>query len=209
MSPTVRAALFDFGGVIISSPFEGFTRYEEEHGLPAGFLRQLNSTDPDTNAWARFERSEVTLEHFADLFEAEALAAGHPVDARKVLSLLHGELRPEMATAVRRCTERLTTACLTNNFALDADPRPEIAEVLGYFDAVFQSSEMGARKPDPHFYELVCEQLAIRPAEAVFLDDLGVNLKPARQMGMTTIKVSSPGEALTELERAVGFSLRD
>ena len=113
---SVRAVIFDFGGVILTSPFDAFARYEAESGLPPGLLRQLNATDPDTNAWARLERSEVDLGGFAELFEAEAAAAGHRVDGRAVLALLAGELRPQMVEALRRCHDRLKTALLTNNF---------------------------------------------------------------------------------------------
>jgi putative hydrolase of the HAD superfamily len=207
----IRAVIFDFGGVILTSPFEAFARYERANGLPDGFLRRLNATDPDTNAWARLERSEVDLAGFAELFEAEARAAGHPVDGGAVLSLLAGELRPEMVEALRRCHERLRTALLTNNFvAVDgaAARTGPMATVLDLFDVVVESSRAGIRKPDPAIYRLVCAELDVAPAEAVFLDDLGVNLKPARAMGMTTIKVTDPGQALDELAAAVGFPLR-
>lgn len=207
----MRAALFDFGGVILSSPFEAFARYERERGLPEGFLRGLNATNPDTNAWARLERSEVGLDEFCDLFEAEALAAGQQVSAREVIGLLSGELRPQMVEAVRRCSERLVTGLLTNNFVVSGDHvdrEGEMGGVLGLFDAVVESSRVGVRKPDPAFYRLACERLGIEPSEAVFLDDLGVNLKPARALGMTTIKVVDPDQAITDLEGVVGFPLR-
>jgi putative hydrolase of the HAD superfamily len=210
----IRAALFDFGGVILSSPFEAFARFERARGLPADFLRTVNATDPDTNAWAGLERSELTVDEFGERFAEESRALGHEVDGRDVLGLLSGTLRPRMVEAVRRCSERLVTGLLTNNFVLTADDtgrhvdrEDEMAVVLSYFDAVVESSRVGVRKPDPRFYELACEQLAIEPAEAVFLDDLGVNLKPARALGMTTIKVTDPDEAIGELEAVVGFPL--
>jgi putative hydrolase of the HAD superfamily len=203
---TITAALFDFGGVILSSPFEAFAHYERSRDLPAGFLRRVNSTDPDTNAWARLERNQVDLDEFCALFEAEAEALGHRVDAREVLGLLSGELRPAMVEAVRRCSERLATALLTNNVA-GMSGHPEGTGVLSLFDAIIESSQVGVRKPDPRFYELACERLGIEPQEAVFLDDLGVNLKPARAMGMTTIKVDDPAQAIRELEQVVGFPL--
>jgi putative hydrolase of the HAD superfamily len=211
---SVRAVIFDFGGVILTSPFEAFARYESANGLPDGFLRRLNATDPDTNAWARLERNEVDVDGFAELFEAEARAAGHHVDGRAVLALLSGELRPAMVDALRRCHDRLKTALLTNNFvAVDPDrdgnrPAGPMGEVLGEFDVIVESSRTGLRKPDPAIYRLVCDELGIEPADAVFLDDLGVNLKPARAMGMTTIKVTDPDEAIADLERVVGFPLR-
>jgi putative hydrolase of the HAD superfamily len=206
----IRAALFDFGGVILSSPFEAFERYERERGLPADFLRLVNSTDPDTNGWARLERSEISIEEFGPVFAAESKALGHEVDGAEVLALVAGELRPAMVEAARRCSERLVTGLLTNNFVMagdHVDRETEMGAVLDLFDAVIESSKLGVRKPDPRFYELSCAQLGIEPAEAVFLDDLGVNLKPARAMGMTTIKVIDPADAIAELETVVGFPL--
>ena len=210
----IRAAFFDFGGVILSSPFEAFNGFEARHGLPRDFIRTINSTNPDTNAWARFERSEVPFDEFCDLFEAECRAAGHDVSARELMLLLSGEIRPAMVEAVRRCGEAgLVTACLTNNWVGFTDfPERARAEgrdvVLGLFDHVVESSKVGVRKPDPAFYEIACETAGVEPSEAVFLDDLGVNLKPAAAMGMTTIKVVDPDVALKELEQVVGFPLR-
>lgn len=212
----IRAALFDFGGVILASPFDAFTLYEEDNRLPRGFIRRLNATNPDANAWARLERGEVAFEEFCGLFEAEAAAAGGCLEARAVMQLLQGEVRPEMVEAVRRCHERLKTALLTNNWVgpsagfepAEAGPAPRIAAVLELFDVIVESSRVGIRKPDPRFYRTACDLLGIEPAEAVFLDDLGINLKPAKAMGMTTIKVLSADQALGELETVLGFALR-
>jgi putative hydrolase of the HAD superfamily len=202
----VKAVLWDFGGVITTSPFDAFGDYEAANGLEPGFVRRLNATNPDTNAWARLERSEVTAEEFAALFEAEAEAAGGKVDARALLAGLRGRVRPEMLEAVRRCSKQLKTGLLTNNF-ITGETSAEYLEVLGLFDVVIESSVVGHRKPDPRFYQMACERLAIEPTEAVFLDDLGINLKPAQEMGMRTIKVHSAPQALQELEEIVGFRL--
>lgn len=211
-SGPVTAALFDFGGVILSSPFEAFARYEAERGLPAGFLRRVNATNPDTNAWARLERAEIGVEEFSSLFAAEARALGGDVSGLDVLALLRGDLRSEMVEAVRRCGERLKTGLLTNNvITMRAEEMSGSSDshvaVLGLFDVIVESSRVGTRKPDPAFYEHACSLLDISPSEAVFLDDLGVNLKPARAMGMRTIKVDDPAVAIAELERVVGFPL--
>ena len=206
----IKAVLFDVGGVLTTSPFESFARYEREQGLPDGFIRKLNSTNPDTNAWAQLERNTVDFNEFCDLFEAEARAAGGELKAIEVMQCLSGDVRPEMIEAVRRCHERLKTGMLTNNVRAeneDAGGRLD-GLLLPLFDVVIESSKAGVRKPDPRFYEMACEQLAIEPPEAVFLDDLGINLKPARAMGMTTIKVVDPDKALAELEAAVGFPVR-
>lgn len=212
-APELKAVLWDFGGVILSSPFEAFARYEQEKGLPKDFIRTLNATNPDTNAWAKFERNEVPFDEFCDLFEAEAQALGQELSAREVMPLLAGQIRPEMVKALRRCGERFKTACLTNN-VVGFNDFPERSratgrdEVLALFDAIIESSKVGCRKPDPRFYEIACETLGIQPNEAVFLDDLGVNLKPAKELGMRTIKVTEPSLALAELEAIVGFPLR-
>ena len=210
---SIRAVIFDVGGVISTSPFEAFARYEADNGLPDGLLRGLNDTNSDSNAWARLERSEVDLPTFAALYEAEAAAAGHTIDGLAVLALLSGDIRPAMVEAVRRCHERLKTAFLTNNFGTDDIGRVDRGNggwngLRAQVDVIVESSRVGLRKPDPAIYRLVCDELEIEPHEAVFLDDLGVNLKPARALGMTTIKVVDPDAALDELEAVVGFALR-
>jgi putative hydrolase of the HAD superfamily len=209
---TIEAVLFDFGGVIADGPFEAFERYERVNGLPKGFIRALNATNHHDNAWARLERNESGFDEFCDAFEKEAREAGGVIDARELFGTLPGSLRPEMVEAVRRCAERFKTALLTNNFVMSDSPRsmqsPEYAEVLDLFDVVIESSVEGIRKPDPRFYALACDALGIEPGHAVFLDDLGVNLKPARALGMITIKVESPDRALAELESVLGIALR-
>lgn len=190
-----KAVLWDFGGVIFTSPFESFNIYEQTNELPADFIRGLNATNPDTNAWARFERNELSVPDFAAAFEAEAQAAGHTLDAVAVLGALKGEIRPQMLAAIDAIrTAGLMTAGLTNNFS----PMESVAW-LDKFDFIIESSRAGVRKPDPRFYEIACESLGVSPSECVFLDDLGINLKPARAMGMTTIKVVNPDSALAEL----------
>ena len=201
--------MFDFGGVLSSSPFEAFEHLESERGLPRGFIRAVNATNPDDNAWARLERGEIALDAFGELWAAEARAlGGHEIDGRLVLERLAGEIRPQMVEAVRRCGTVYKTACLTNNFVrAEAELSNEVAAVYALFDAVLESRVVGVRKPDPRFYELACETLGVAPDESVFLDDLGVNLKPARALGMHTIKVLDPDEALSELSRITGLTL--
>lgn len=209
----VRAVFWDFGGVITTSPFEAFNHYEQAHGLPRDFIRMLNARNPHTNAWARFERSEISLAEFDHAFAGESAAAGYPVPGREVIGLLAGEPRPQMVAALRQCGEHFINACLTNNVRVgtgpgmqpDADRAGEIARIMALFDVVVESSSAGVRKPDPAFYELACEQAGVQPPEVVYLDDLGINLKPARAMGMTTIKVTDPVQALAELAQHTGL----
>lgn len=207
----VRAVLFDFGGVILTSPFDGFADYERRAGLPEGTIRSLNATNADGNAWARLERSEVGIDEFVQLFEREAQAAGYELSGAEVIECLRGEVRPEMVLAVRRLKSHFAIGLLTNNFLTgspDWSAGGSFHELVDLFDVVVESSRVGVRKPERRFYELALEELDIAADEAVFLDDLGVNLKPARAMGMTTIKVGDPAVALAELEEVVGIPLR-
>ena len=206
----IRAVLWDFGGVILSSPFEAFSNYETENSLPVGLIRSINAANPDANAWAQFERSDVSFEQFCALFEAEAQALGHTVDARRIMSLLHGEIRPQMVEALRKLKAAgYLIACLTNNVQTgDERDRSDVDDVMAMFDHVTQSRHAGVRKPERKFYEMACAAIAIEPTEAVFLDDLGINLKPAAALGMRTIKVGDPDVALAELESLLGLSLR-
>lgn len=202
------AVMFDFGGVISSSPFEAFARFEHEQGLPADFIRTVNATNPDDNAWAHLERGDVDVETFAAMWSAEAKALGYEVDGREVLARLAGQIRPEMVKAIGTCGTQYKTACLTNNFSMaEAVVSDEVAAVYALFDAVLESRVLGVRKPDPRFYALACEALDVSPEECVFLDDLGINLKPARLLGMHTIKVLSAEQALSELGDVLGLDL--
>jgi putative hydrolase of the HAD superfamily len=211
---TIHAVIWDFGGVISSSPFEAFAAYEQAHGLPRDFLRTVNATNHLDNAWARFERSAIDLAAFNDAFADESAALGHRVPGRDVIALLSGTIRPEMVQALRVLRARLKIGLITNNVAtpgkenahLTPDPKGRDA-VLPLFHHVIESAKIGLRKPDPTIYLLMCEALQVAPEHCVFLDDLGVNLKPARALGMQTIKVDDPGVALRQLEALVGFSL--
>jgi putative hydrolase of the HAD superfamily len=204
----IRAVFWDFGGVILSSPFEAFNAYEQANGIPLDHIRRVNSTDPDTNAWARIERRELTHDEFDDVFAAESEALGHRIPGRDVIGMLYGSVRPEMVVALDTVIEAgYVTACLTNNFATDAH-RPEVEAVMARFRHVVESSKVGVRKPEVAFYEIACEMAAVDPTEVVFLDDLGINLKPAKAMGMTTIKVTGADQAIADLEGVLGIALR-
>lgn len=211
-----QAILWDFGGVILSSPFEAFNRYEAEAGLPKDFIRSLNARNGDTNAWARMERSEVSLEGFVALFEGEALQHGHKVDGWRILQSLSGDIRPQMVEALRRCSRAFRVACITNNMkhgegpgmSRSADKAKAVAEIMTLFEHVVESSKLGMRKPDPRIYRHACDLLGVRPEDCVYLDDLGINLKPARALGMRTIKVGDPDTAIDELQAMVGIPLR-
>ena len=202
----ITAVLFDFGGVITSSPFDGFAAYEREADLPQGLIRKINSTNPDNNAWAKFERSQITREEFLELFASEAFALGHEVDSERVLECLSTQIRPKMVQAVEKLSRTYKTAILTNNLIEASEEeihpgpsREHLGSVSSMVDLIIESSKIGVRKPDTALYRIACEELNTSPEECVFLDDLGINLKPARAIGMTTIKVISESQALHDL----------
>ena len=208
----IEAVIFDFGGVLTSSPFEAFARFERERGLPIDIIRRTNSANHLENAWAKFERAEVDVDTFDQLFAEESHALGAEVRGRDVLPLLQGDLRPEMVEALKRIKAQFKTGCITNNLPANAIGSMTgrslyVAEVMVLFDHVIESAKIGLRKPDPRIYRMMLETLKVDPKKCVYLDDLGVNLKPAREMGMTTIKVASGAQAIAELEAATGLKL--
>lgn len=208
----IKAIIWDFGGVLTSSPFEAFTRYEHEHGLPRDFIRGVNSVNPDTNAWALFEQARISAANFDAQFLAESTALGHSVAGRDVLALLSGDLRAGAVSALSALRADYKVGCITNNVPIGKGPgmagtnekAGAVAKVMALFDHVLESSKIGIRKPDPRIYALMCEALDVEPAACVYLDDLGINLKPARQMGMTTIKVESEAQLLMDLGAVLG-----
>ncbi|HJM28967.1 MAG: HAD-IA family hydrolase [Acidimicrobiales bacterium] len=202
-----KAVLFDFGGVITTSPFEAFAAYEKEISLPDGIIREINSSNPNSNAWAKFERNQVQRGEFEKLFEAEAAALGYKIDADRVLKCLETTIRPKMVQLVKELSNEYVVAILTNNLKENIGERDQqetestahISSVADYVHSIIESSKLGVRKPEPLFYEIACETLGMDPEECVFLDDLGINLKPAKEMGMTTIKVINEQQAIDDL----------
>ncbi|WOE76022.1 HAD-IA family hydrolase [Alterisphingorhabdus coralli] len=209
----ITTIIFDFGGVITSSPFEAFNRLETERGVSKDSVRRVNSTNPNSNAWARFERAEIDAAEFDRLFTQEAQALGiNGLTGSDVLACLAGDVRPAMVAALDELKGRgFTLGCITNNvpsgkgagMALTDDRAAEIAAIMERFDHVIESSKVGVRKPDPRIYQMMCEALCMELEQCVYLDDLGINCKPAAALGMQAIKVTSGEQALEDLERVL------
>ena len=201
------AILWDFGGVFTTSPFENFNLLEERCGAPKDFIRTINSVNPTTNAWAQFESNRVSLEEFDELFATESKLAGYEIRGKEVISLLSGDLRPKMVELLKLCKEQYKVACITNNvkagrgpgMSSDDDKASKVSKVMELFDNVIESSVEGIRKPNPEIYKLACQRISVEPEKCLFIDDLGVNLKPARELGMKTIKVLSEAQALKDI----------
>lgn len=209
---TISTVIFDFGGVITSSPFEAFNHLEEERGLPRDFVRRVNSINPDNNAWAQFERAEIDAATFDGLFRAEAQDLGHDLEGEAVLAVLAGAVRPAMVAALDQLRDAgYRLGCITNNvpsgkgagMARSDHAAAEFSTIMARFDHVIESSKVGVRKPDPRIYQMMCDALGVVPSECVYLDDLGVNCKPAAMLGMQAIKVTSCEQALRDLSAHV------
>ena len=217
--PTSRrfeAVIFDFGGVITASPFEAFNRLEAERGLPRDFVRRVNATDPDTNAWALFERAQIDAARFDALFAQEARALGHALDGASVLAVLAGAVLPAMVTALDRLVAAgYRIGCITNNVPTGhgagmarSDDRADAMEaIFARFEHVIESSKVAVRKPDPRIYTMMCDRLGLAPEACVYLDDLGINCKPAAALGMHAIKVTSGEQALADLSAVLTLDL--
>ena len=206
--------IFDFGGVVTSSPFEAFNRMEAERGLPRDLVRRINAANPDGNAWALFERAEIDAVRFDALFAEEAAALGHELPGRDVLALLSGDIRPRVVGAIDWLKANgYRVGCITNNVPSghgnQMSPTTEKARavraIMDRFDHVTESSKVGIRKPDPAIYRMACEALGVEPRQCVYLDDLGINCKPAAALGMTAIKVTSGDQAMEDLAKALGM----
>ena len=217
---TYTTVNFDFGGVITASPFEAFNRLEEERGLPRDFVRRVNAINPDGNAWAKFERAEIDAAVFDTLFAEEARALGHALEGEAVLAVIAGAVRPAMVAALDTLKDRgFTIACITNNvpggkmgirgagMTRSEQAASEVAAIMARFEHVIESSKAGVRKPDPRIYQMMCERLEVAPGECIYLDDLGINCKPAAQLGMHAIKVTSGEQALADLSAVLGIPL--
>jgi putative hydrolase of the HAD superfamily len=203
----VRAVIFDLGGVVIDSPLHAIQRYERELGIPEGVVNRVVVDTGPHGAWSRLERGEVSMPDFHRDFEAELLAVGHRISAATMMArIAECGPRPAMLEAIRRIRGRgLRAGALTNNWANErSEPTHDLKDL---FDAFIESSKVGLRKPDPRIYRLACDALGVAPSEAVFLDDIGRNLKAARELGMRTIKVDAPAPALEELAQHLGFGL--
>ena len=210
----VEAVIWDFGGVFTTSPFEAFNRYEAAHGIPKDLIRTVNATNPLENAWALFERAEIDRAGFDLKFLEESTALGHPVRGADVLPLLSGDVRPRMVEALKLCKRHYKVACITNNMAqghgpgmaASAEGASRSAGIMALFDVIVESSKAGVRKPDPRIYQMACELIGSEPAACVYLDDLGINCKPAAELGMKAIKVVTEAQALDDLAAATGLT---
>ena len=211
-----KAVLWDFGGVVTTSPFAAFRRYEAAHNLPKDFIRTINATNSDTNAWAQLESNRISVDAFDLKFAEEAQARGHRLAGKGVLALLSGDIRPDMVRALAIIKQNYIIGCITNNVKAGAGPgmavdkarAEQINKIMAMFETVIESSRIGIRKPDPRIYAMACKTLNLQADEVIYLDDLGINLKPAKTLGMTTIKVVSSDQAIDDLEALLKIKLR-
>ena len=199
-----KAIIWDFGGVITSSPFEAFNKFELSNNLPKDIIRTINSENPDNNAWAKFERNDIGLNEFDKLFSTEAEKKGFKISGKQVVKLLSGKVREQMVDFLYFLKKDYKLGCITNNIQNSRNEKVnhlnEASQIMKIFDHIIESSKVGLRKPEPKIYYMSCEALGVKPEECIYLDDLGINLKPARAIGMTTIKVIDPSKAIKEVK---------
>lgn len=202
-----KAIIWDFGGVITSSPFEAFNKFELSNNLPKDIIRSINSENPDNNAWAKFERNDIDLNEFDELFSIEAGNKGYEISGKSVVKLLSGDIRKSMVDFLLLLKNNFKLGCITNNIQNDKNNRinhlNDASRVMEIFDHIIESSKVGLRKPDPKIYHMSCDALGVNPTECIYLDDLGINLKPAKKIGMTTIKVIDPDDAIREVKNYI------
>jgi putative hydrolase of the HAD superfamily len=209
--PALAGVLFDMGGVVMESPLAAIAHYERAQGLPSNAINRVVAAAGASGAWARLERGELTVATFCPAFEADCRAHGLTVDAAALMTAIAaaGRPRPAMLEAIRRLRARgLRVGALTNNWRREGPDDDVVPHALrAHFDAFVESRAVGLRKPDPAIYVLACRELGVEPARTAFLDDIGANLKPARALGMTTIKVDEPAAALRELGTLLDLDL--
>ena len=213
----LQAILWDFGGVFTTSPFENFNKLEAGLGAPRDFIRQVNSTNPDKNAWAQFESNSVSLDDFDVLFADESEGLGFRIEGKAVINVLSGDLRPRMVEVLKVCKQHYKVACITNNVKAGKGPgmnqntekANQVGQVMDLFDAIIESSVVGIRKPNPAIYQMACKTLEVNAQDCAFLDDLGINLKPAKELGMATIKVLTEDQAISDLSKLTGLDFPD
>ena len=205
----LKAAIFDIGGVLTHSPVTRIKQYCLDHHIPDEVRWAIFA--PEDGPWSRFERSELTREGFAAEFDTHIAPSGSKTSGAAFLEWFFtgfGE-RPEMVNVVRYLRGKTKLAAITNNVSREepAQTRTSGIDLPSLFEVVVESAIEGVRKPEPRIYQIACEKLGISPHEAVFLDDLGANLKGARALGMQTIKVDDTLSCLDELERLLGIPL--
>ena len=205
---TIKTIIFDFGGVITNSPIDGFKLLEEKHGYDKGIITNINMNNPDNNAWAKSERGEIDISTFLNEFEKEALLIGQRINAKEILQQLYGSLRENMINKIKLLSnsKKYKLICLTNvlkgvDIFTPKERVEAVKNVMSYFDIIYESYKLNMRKPEARIYKYILKELNIEPKETVFLDDLGMNLKSARQLGINTIKVIDPDDAIYELDQ--------
>ena len=205
---TIKTIIFDFGGVITNSPIEGFKLLEEKHGYDKGIITNINMNNPDNNAWAKSERGEIDINTFLEEFEKEALSIGQKINAKEILQQLYGSLRKNMINKIKllSASKKYKLICLTNvlkgvDIFTPKERVEAVKNVMSYFDIIYESYKLNMRKPEARIYQYILKELNIEPQETVFLDDLGMNLKSARKLGINTIKVIEPNDAIYELDQ--------
>ena len=203
----IKLVLWDYGGVLTHSPFLNIIKFETINNIPKNSIIKINSHNPFNNAWANLEKNLISFSAFSETFKEEAKKQGvYNIDPIKLLYSLEVSLNNEMISLLKAVSVKYNCACLTNNFKnhFSLKNSTTFNSIKNYFDYVFESSILGIRKPEKEIYLHVIKKLNINPTEILFIDDLGINLKPARELGFITYKFTNTVSTINFFKNILG-----
>ncbi|XP_077008977.1 bifunctional epoxide hydrolase 2 isoform X2 [Tamandua tetradactyla] len=219
----LRAAVFDLDGVLaLPSVAAAFSRTEEALALPRGILTEAFKKGGRDDCSVRLMKGEITFSQWVPLMEENCRkhseASGTNLPENFSINEIFGEAIsarkinfPILQAALTLRKKGFKTCILTNNWLDDSVQRGSLAQLMcelrPHFDFLIESCHVGMTKPEPQIYKFLLDTLKVNPNEVVFLDDIGANLKPARDLGMATILVQDADTALRELEKVTGIQL--
>ncbi len=208
MIKKIKLILWDFGGVLTESPIKKFIEFEKENNLTPGTLVKINSHNKMNNAWAKLEKDLVNEKEFTELFleEAKNLNIKEEIDTNMVLNCLDVKLDKAMLDIFFKIKDKVPFACLTNNIPshLNKNYNNTFENFKHNFEYVFESSKLGLRKPEEKMYKHVIQKIKLPPENILFIDDLGINLKPAKKLGFFTYKYVNITDTKNFLENILG-----
>lgn len=216
MTPsTIKAIIFDYGGVYMDSPFVALSEVAVEMGVSGQLLKQITFGDfyvDGNHAWHRLERGEIGLEQTRELILAEGRKHGLEADIYQMFARfasIEKCMRQELVQETLKWKERgYQLAIITNNIREFAGWRTSFPyDIETVFDVISDSSHLGIRKPNPLIYHHTLRELGVSPSEALFLDDHLPNVEAARKVGIDSYLVDSPIiEAIGWIESRLGKS---
>ena len=195
----IKIVLWDYGGVLTESPIKNFRKFENDNNYVLDSIVKINSYNKYNNAWAKLEKDEISIEKFSKLFSEEAKQFGIlNINTDKLLECLNVKLNIKMVELLENISKFYTCVCLTNNFKKVGSSN--FKNIKHNFSLIIESSKIGFRKPEKQIYKHVLEVLKVNAKEILFIDDLGINLKPARELGFHTYKFTDTDKTISYIK---------